>query len=94
MVQIKRFGVLQTAKIAAVMYFLISLVFVIPFGLIMIIAGVAQGGKGIAEAFFGGVFLIFMPIVYAVLGFVFVAIGCLFYNLVAKHVGGIEMELE
>jgi hypothetical protein len=94
MVQVKRIGVLQTAKITAVMYFLISLVFLIPFGLIMMIAGSAQGGPGIAEAFFGGIFLIFMPIVYAVMGFVFVAIGCLFYNLVAKYVGGIEIELE
>ena len=95
MVQIKKFGVLQTAKIAAIMYFLISLIFVIPFGLIALVSSFASRGReGVAGALFGGVFIIFMPIVYAALGFVFVAIGCLFYNLVAKYVGGIEIEIE
>jgi len=94
MVQIKKFGVLQTAKIAAVMYFAISLIFVIPFGLITLIAGATGGREGAAGAIFGGVFIIFMPIIYAVMGFVFVALGCLFYNLIAKYVGGIEIEIE
>jgi hypothetical protein len=94
MVQIKRFGVLQTAKIAAVMYFLKSLIFIIPFGLLTLMMGIAHGRQGIIGILFGGIFIFFMPIVYAVLGFVFVAIGCLFYNLVAKYVGGIEIEIE
>ena len=94
MAQIKKFGVLQTAKIAAVMYFAISLIFVIPFGLIAFISGAARGREGVAGAFFGGVFIIFMPIIYAVMGFVFVALGCLFYNLVANYFGGVEIEIE
>ena len=94
MAQIKKFGVLQTAKIAAVMYFAISLIFVIPFGLIAFISGATGGREGVAGAFFGGVFIIFMPIIYAVMGFVFVALGCLFYNFIARYVGGIEIEIE
>jgi len=41
MVQIKSFGVLQTAKFAAVMYFIFSAIFMIPFGLITLVAGSA-----------------------------------------------------
>jgi len=95
MAQIKRFGVLQTAKFAAVMYFIFTVILMIPFGLISIIIGSATGGKeGFLGAMFGGVFMLFMPLIYAVLGFVFVAIGCLVYNLIAKLVGGIEIEIE
>lgn len=94
MAHIKKFGVLQTAKIAGIMYFLVSLIFVIPFGLIALITGAARGREGVAGPFFGGVFIIFMPVIYAVMGFVFVALGCLFYNLVANYFGGIEIEIE
>lgn len=95
MAQIKKFGVLQTAKIAAIMYFVITLIFMIPFGLITLIAGFAKGGReGVAGGFFGGIFMILAPIIYAVLGFLFVALGCLLYNSIAKYVGGIEIEIE
>jgi len=95
MAQIKKFGVLQTAKTAAVMHFVITLIFVIPFGLISLIAGFATGGReGIAGGFLGGIFMIFAPIIYAILGFVFVALGCLLYNFIAKYIGGIEIEIE
>lgn len=95
MAQVKRFGVLQTAKFAAVMYFIFTVILMIPFGLISIIIGSATGGKeGFFGVMFGGAFMLFMPLIYAVLGFVFVAIGCLVYNLIAKLVGGIEIEIE
>jgi hypothetical protein len=76
------------------MYFVLSLIIIVPFGFIALITSAARGREGIAGALFGGVFIFLMPIVYAVLGFIFVAIGCLFYNLVAKYVGGIEIEIE
>ena len=62
MAQIKKFGVLQAAKIATVMYFVISLIFVIPFGLIALITGAARGREGVAGTFFGGIFILFMPL--------------------------------
>jgi hypothetical protein len=95
MVRIKRIGVLQTAKLAAILYFIFSAIIMIPIGLISIFAGSAfGGGSGLFGGIFGGTFMIIMPIIYAVLGFIFVAIACLIYNLVAKFVGGIEIELE
>ena len=45
MIRIKKFGVLQTAKFMAVLYFIMSFVFVIPMVLIMTIAGSTSGAE-------------------------------------------------
>ncbi|NLA75799.1 MAG: hypothetical protein GX846_10090 [Deltaproteobacteria bacterium] len=95
MVRIKKIGVLQTAKLAAILYFIFSAIIVVPIGLITMITGSALGSDNIISgSLFGGTFMVIMPIFYAVLGFIFVAIACLIYNLVAGFVGGIEIELE
>jgi hypothetical protein len=39
-------------------------------------------------------FALFMPVLYAVMGFVFGVIGAFIYNVIAKWVGGIEVEVE
>lgn len=58
MAQVKRFGVLQTAKFAAIMYFIFTAIFMIPVGLIAIITGSASGSEeGSFGAMFGGVFM-------------------------------------
>jgi hypothetical protein len=67
----------------------------IPIGLISYFAGsVFGGGSGLFGGLFGGIFMIIMPIFYAVIGFLFVALTCLIYNLIARFVGGMEIELE
>jgi hypothetical protein len=84
--QIRRLGVVQTAKVMAVMYGLMGLVFV-PF----ILIGFAFTGQSGLIGFAG---LLIFPVLYAIFGFIFVAIGCALYNLVAGWVGGIEFETE
>lgn len=83
--QIRRFGVLQTAKVIGALYALIGLVFV---PVILVISMVAPNKEG-----FGPGFLLALPILYGVLGFIFAALSCAIYNLVAGIVGGIEVEL-
>lgn len=84
--QIRRFGVGQTAKVVAVLYALMGLIFV-PIILIasMLSPKKPEFGTGVALA---------LPIIYAVCGFIFTAIGCALYNFVAGLVGGIEVELD
>jgi hypothetical protein len=95
MVQIKRIGVKQTAKVLAVFYFLISLVFVLPMAVFTLFIGTLGGQKsGLSGATFGGLFLLLMPLVYAAIGFVMAAITAVIYNAIAKRVGGIEIELD
>ena len=84
--QIRRFGVGQTAKVVAVLYALMGLVFV-PFILLVGMFSPKETGVGMGLA-------IAMPILYGVCGFIFTAIGCALYNLVAGWVGGVEVELE
>lgn len=83
--QIRRFGVLQTAKVVGALYALLGLVFVPIFLLISMVSPRQEAiGAGLALS---------MPILYGVLGFVFAAISCAIYNFVAGLVGGIEVEL-
>jgi hypothetical protein len=84
--RIRRFGVLQTAKVVAVLYALMGLVFV-P---ILLIVSIFSPSKDVP----GPGFALLLPILYGVLGFVFTAISCAIYNFVAGLVGGIEVELD
>lgn len=83
--QIRRFGVLQTAKVAGALYALLGLVFV-PVFLVMSMFMPRQEGMGPGLA-------LALPILYGVFGFIFAALGCAIYNLVAGLVGGVEVEL-
>lgn len=84
--QIASFSPIQTAKILAVLFFVSSL----PFMALMAIPMVAMPGE--KPPFFTG-FLLFLPVLYAVFSFIFIAVGAWLYNLLAKHVGGIELTL-
>ncbi|MHB1278610.1 MAG: hypothetical protein ACYC1Q_09430 [Bacteroidia bacterium] len=91
MKRIKRFGVYQTAKVAAIIYFLIAAVFMLPFGLIFSMVGT---DKFPGFPFGGVIFFIFLPFFYGIIGFIMTAISCLIYNMVSGWTGGIEVEVE
>jgi hypothetical protein len=77
-------------------YGVISLIFAVPIFLIMALAGAARAHTG-AQAMpviFSGVFIIFLPVIYAVLGFIGGVIMAFMYNLVAKWTGGVEFTTE
>ena len=84
--RIRRFGVGQTAKVLGVLYTLIGIV-LLPLFLIASMFAPDQTGFGIGVA-------IALPVIYGIAGFVFTAIACLIYNMVAGWVGGIEIEID
>ena len=86
--RIRRFGVVQTANLAAIVYLVLFAIFFVPAGLIGALVGGAIGGNVSA------IFFVFVPIFYAVIGWIFVALGCLLYNICAGWIGGIEFTLE
>lgn len=74
----------SAARVMALLY----LAFSLPFMLIMYM--VSRFAPG--QAPMGLLMLVLMPIIYALVGFVFTLIGAWLYNLIAKTVGGIEYE--
>ena len=81
--QILTISPLQTAKIMAALWFVISLPFLLFMGVAMMT--MPDGTRGA----FGGM-MIFMPVFYAISGFLFTLIGAWVYNMLAKRIGGIE----
>ncbi len=90
--QIARFSPHQNAKVFAVLMALASLLFAVPMFIIFLYmpSGVDTRGHPVSPppAFIALLF----PLIYLVMGYVMVALGCWFYNLMFKYVGGIEYE--
>ena len=84
--QITRISVIQTSKVVALMYALISLLYTV-LGLFMVIFG-----SGAIRA--AGVLYIFMPVIMIIFGFLFMLLFCWIYNVVAGWVGGVEFNVE
>lgn len=94
MFRIKRFNVVKTSTVAAVMYMVVVAIFVVPFALLFGMAATAAD----APAQFGFVAILGIAIslifIYGLLGWVVTAVACLIYNVVAGWIGGIEVEIE
>ena len=94
MQRIKSVGVLSCAKMLGVLYGCMGLL-LIP---IALIGGLASMATQQTNGAIGGAamlaFGIIAPFLYGGMGFVFGAIGAWIYNLIAKRLGGIEIQLE
>lgn len=85
--KLKKINVLKVGFFLAIFYSLLSLIIIVPFGLLSVLTG----GKTIF------VFLsmvVGMPILYGVVGFICGSVSGLMYNLVSKWFGGLEFEVE
>jgi hypothetical protein len=82
--RVTRISPWQAGKFFAVLYFIMGLIFAIPFALLSsALPAEAGGGLGIG-------FAIAVPFVYAIGGLIFVPLACVIYNFVANLVGGLE----
>lgn len=91
MKRVKRFGVLQTSKVGAIIIFLTTLIILVPIGILAMIGGTISGKL---FPFAGGFIFFILPFVYGIFGFIMTAISCLIYNVIAGRIGGIELEFE
>jgi hypothetical protein len=104
MIRIRRFGVVRTATVAAILYGLGSIIFFTIFALIWLVIGSSLPdlpGSNISGGMLGaggaiGILIsgVIISAIYGVFGWVVTAILCLLYNWVAGFAGGIEMQLE
>ena len=92
---VKRIGPLSFAKITAVLYGLMGLIFGAVISLISLISSsFAPKEAGPMGMLFGAAAIVALPIFYGVLGFIMSLIGAALYNLVAAWVGGVELDLQ
>jgi hypothetical protein len=92
---VKSVGVMSVAKIMGLLYGCFGLI-AVPFFLIAGLARMFAANNSAASPFaaaIGILFAILAPLLYAGAGFVVGAISALIYNLIAKWVGGFEVEL-
>ena len=98
MYRIRRFGVIRTATVVAVLYALVVAIIIVPFIIIAALLGASAGnGSGVLAGVGLGLGLVFgllIALFYAAIGWVFTALACLLYNLAARWVGGIEVGVE
>jgi hypothetical protein len=101
-VQVKRVGVFSYAKITSVTMAAFGVILGVIYGLIFMAVGgamMAGGGRGAGTAgasslVIGLIMMVAIPIFYAVIGFLAGLLGGVVYNVAARTVGGIELELE
>jgi multisubunit Na+/H+ antiporter MnhB subunit len=101
--RIKRIAPLQAGKILGVLHACMGLIF-LPFFALAGLAGAfaqhaqqAQDTGGPPAAVITGImfgFGIFMPVIYGVMGFIGGITMAAIYNLIARWIGGFEVEIE
>jgi hypothetical protein len=101
--RIKRIAPLQAGKMLGILYGCMGLIFLPFFALAGLAGAFAQQTQQaqtagaapaalVAAMMFG--FGIFLPVFYGVFGFIFGVISAAIYNLIARWIGGIEVEVE
>jgi len=95
---ITRIGVLSLAKMLAVLYAFLGLLFGGILSLFSVMGAAMGGGAsgdsgGVVALLFGVGAVIILPIVYGCLGFVGGLIVAPIYNIVAGVMGGLEIEM-
>lgn len=83
--QVARLSPHQNGKVFAVLMALGSLVFLGPFCVLLMF------GPNDPNAPPVWLFLL-LPLFYLIFGYISVAVGCWLYNIMFKHIGGIEFE--
>lgn len=98
MKMVKRFDPLSVMRIAAICYGAIGLLEGAVFSIVFSI--VPFGGNNAAHLprffglIFGGLSIVFFPIMAAVMGAIIGGLGAAVYNVAARFVGGIQVEVE
>jgi hypothetical protein len=84
--QLIRISILQSSKIATAMYVLLGFIYTL-IGIPMIIFGSNQ-------LRIMGIIYCLMPIIMGIFGFICFVISAALYNVLAKWLGGIEVEIK
>jgi hypothetical protein len=92
--RIKRFAPLQLGKMMGICYGIMGLLFCPIFLLMALMSPHLPPQQRVGVMAFGTGFAIAMPFIYAIMGFVGGIVSAFVYNLIARWVGGVEVEVE
>ena len=97
MYQIKKVDLPTVALYSFLLFFIMALLFFLPFALLITIIGNTvpelEGAAFGFIPFFSGIFLLIIPVFYAVLATIMNVIIVLCYNFFAQRFGGIKIDL-
>lgn len=101
---LRKIGVLSCGKVLGALYALLGLIIGAIYALFAVLIGLIGAATAVdsSDALMGGaggvifgVFsIILFPIFYGIIGFIGGIISAFLYNLVARYVGGIELEID
>jgi hypothetical protein len=84
----------QTAKVLAILTFLVLVLILVPIALIMFIAGWTTSGKESSNFIILGIIYFLMPLIYLPIIYIFLRLYCWIYNKVAARFGGIRFTVK
>jgi hypothetical protein len=94
---INRVGPLSVAKVAGMLYAITGLFFGAIISLVALAGGMAANSEAPGSAAIGMIFgvgaVVLLPIFYGCLGFVITLLMAALYNLVARTVGGVQVDM-
>ncbi len=88
---IKKIGILSAAKIQGIFGFIMGILAGLTYayvGMLMV------GTTGLKSIMFSPLAIVIAPIMYGIGGFIFGALAAWIYNMCAKWIGGLEIELK
>lgn len=91
---VKRVGVLSLGKIVGIIYAIIGLIFGAIITIAALLVGSTLSSLGFEGDMFGTGAIIILPIVYGILGFILGILIAMVYNLVARYIGALELDME
>jgi len=98
MKKVKRIGPLSVMRISAIVYGVLGLLEGVVIGIFLFAAPKAGPDSSIPPRVFGPVFsvlaIVLLPILFAVIGAIPGGLSAGIYNMAAKYVGGIQVDVE
>ena len=97
--ELRRIAPLRAGVVVGILQGILGIIFAVPIFLIASLATLAApnhagaGGQTGVPVIFTGVFIFFVPLFYAIIGFLTGLIGAAVYNLVANWTGGFIVEV-
>ena len=97
--ELRRIAPLRAGVVVAILQGILGIIFAVPMFLIASLATLAgpnhpgASGQAAVPVIFTGVFILFVPLIYAITGFLTGLLGAAVYNLVAKWTGGFILEV-